>query len=106
MEPGNVLAEATPLQNWEVISAFLLPLAISAIIRRGWNDGQKAVAAFLIALLWTVVGLVVKGELTWEYVSIETIGVTALKIVALTIPFYYGFWKPTGVAPKIEAATG
>lgn len=102
--PG--LDSLATLKAWELVSSFLMPLALAAIIRQTWGDAQKAVAAFAACYLYALVALLWRGDIAFDGMSVGMWLETGTKIFALTIPIYYGWWKPTGVAPKIEAATG
>lgn len=95
------LDKATPIENWQVISALILPLIMAVIIQSSWSRGLQATATMVVALVWTFVYQI----LTDQSMVIPEIVVRGLELFALAIPFYYGLYKPTGIAPKIEAAT-
>jgi hypothetical protein len=100
---GDELAEAPTIQNWELALAFVNPLILAAVIRLGWSHGQKAVAAFAWCLFATAIGTWLRDG--YDVLSTDWLS-SALKVFVATIPFYYGLWKPTGVAPAIERRTG
>lgn len=91
------------LENWKIISAFLLPLAMGFIIQSNWGRGFQALATFAVSLVWTVIKYAIEGG--FAGVTAENVIPSAMTIFALTIPFYYGLWKPTGVPQAIEEAT-
>lgn len=89
------------IQYWELITAFLLPLVLSLVMQKNWTSATKAVVMFLFSALIVMGQLYIRDELNnWE----DPVSVV-LRVVAFTIAFYQGLWKPTGVAPKIEDAT-
>lgn len=92
------------LENWKIISAFLLPLAMAVIIQSNWGRGFQALATFLVALIITVVKYAIEGGFAGVGDGGGVI-VSAMTIFALAIPNYYGLWKPLGIAPAIEQAT-
>lgn len=100
---GDTLLQANPLENWEVISAFLLPLVMAVIIQSNWSRKLQSLATFGVALLWTVIVEALRGN--FGNVGADDIVTTTLKLFALSIPFYYGLWKPLQIAPGIEART-
>ena len=91
----------TALQKWEIITAFLLPLILSFVMQQGWSDALKSLAMFFVSMGVTLMQMYLRGELTNWTDPVSTV----LLVVAMTIAFYKGFWKPTGVAGKIESAT-
>ena len=89
------------LENWQVITGFLLPLLMAAIIQSSWSRGLKSLATMVASLIITGVARALQSEA----VVVPELVIQGLELFALTIPFYLGVWKPTEVAPKIEAAT-
>jgi hypothetical protein len=88
------------IENWQLILAFLAPIAISVISQFHWSTTLKSISAFVFCAVTTVVGLYLKGGVDWNNVPS-----TVIFVFALTIGSYYGFWKPTGIAPHVEKAT-
>lgn len=91
---GTALQQPTPLENWQIILAFAMPGIVEFFRKLDWTDRQKMAASFLITAIVTTVTLFLQGQLdlSVDYVT------TVLKIFALTIPAYYGMWKPLGLA--------
>lgn len=89
------------IQYWEVITAFVLPLIIATVTQKNWTSAAKSWTMFIVSAVVTIVQLFIRDELNdWTDPT-----AAVLKVTALTIAFYVGFWKQTGVAPKIEEAT-
>lgn len=91
----------TNSQKWAFIVGFFLPLAIAAIKRRGWPMWLQSCFAFGCVLLAAVGTAYWQSTLSWENWTSA-----ALSILVATIVSYMGVWKPTGVADKIDKATG
>lgn len=89
------------IQNWEIITSFALPLLIAMITQKNWSSVLKAWTMFGVSAVVTIVQLFIRDELNDWTDPVASI----LKIMALTIAFYVGFWKTTGIAPKVEDAT-
>lgn len=97
----NFADRPTPLENWQVLSALILPLVMAFIIQSHWSRGAQAVATMAVSLVWTFIA----KTLSDDTIVIPQMIVQALELFALTIPMYYGVWKPLQVTQKIEAAT-
>jgi hypothetical protein len=91
------------LENWKIISAFLLPLVMGVIIQSNWSRALQALSTFVVSVIWTVIKHGIEGG--FSGLGESDIIPTAMTIFALTIPFYYGLWQPTGIAKSIEHAT-
>jgi VIT1/CCC1 family predicted Fe2+/Mn2+ transporter len=88
------------LAMWSALVGTLLPLVVAFINRCNWPAGAKAIVAVLTSAIAGAVTAWLNGELAGRDVT------TAILIVATaTVTSYHGFWKPTGVAPKLEEAT-
>jgi len=96
-----VMDQSSPLQNWQVIEAFLLPLVMALIIQSHWPRSVQAILTFIGAFVATALTRYFMGE----YGPVQEAVIQGVELFAITIPIYYGLWKPTTVAPKIEAAT-
>ena len=94
-EPNN------SLQLWEIVTAFVLPLIIAFIQQPTWSPRLRSLVMFATSAVVVIGQLLFSGELdNWSDPA-----VSVLTVVVMTIAFYKGVWKPTGVAPSIEAAT-
>lgn len=100
MTPDNIIEDGGLAG---LIGAFL-PLIIALIVQSNWKTSAQAVAAFLICLGVAVLTSFLSQEVRlsdpdWSWV----IWFGAMYGSAMTT--YARFWKPTKVAPRIEAAT-
>lgn len=86
---------------WALIVGFFMPVIIAVLQQRHWPDGLRAVVTFvacIVAAVGTV--LIQHGGWSWhDWVA------TTLLILVTAIATYHGLFKPTGVAPSVEAST-
>lgn len=93
-------AELIPIAQWSALVGFLTPLLVAVVNRSYWKSHVKALVA--------IASCVVTGFLTaWFNGELNATGLsTAVLIVLLaSMATYSQFWKPSGIAPKIETAT-
>jgi hypothetical protein len=86
---------------FEAIVGVFLPLIIAFFSKQSWSASVKTFAAFAAVFVVSIGHTFFIGELTFT-----DAGATFLKIFFLTITTYYGFWKPSGIAPNIEKRVG
>jgi hypothetical protein len=88
------------LAMWSLIVGALTPPLVAVIQRPKWSGTART---FFMLLAATVDGVVV----AWLEGNLDFARFTNSALVAgvAIITAYYGIWKPTGVAPKIEKAT-
>lgn len=98
---AGTLDHSTPIQNWQVVSAFLLPLVMAVIIQSHWSKGLQAAATMAVSMLWTLVYQLLSDQ----SIVVPELVIRGLELFALTIPMYVGLWKNTGVPQAIEAKT-
>ena len=90
----------TNIQMWTLLVGFFMPPVIAVIQQAHWAVRLRALVTFAVCVVASLVTVWLTGEFNTKDVvaSILTVLVTALAT-------YRGLWKPTGVAPSIEAAT-
>jgi uncharacterized protein YfiM (DUF2279 family) len=94
------LAAQSPVALWLIAVGFFSPPVISVIQQSRWTERRQAVVAFVFYLLVAAVTAWLSGIFTASGL------IVALLVVFITgSTAYKSLWKPTGVAPKIEAAT-
>jgi L-lactate permease len=88
------------LDIWSMVVGFLLPPLIAVILRSHWRPEVKAAVT---------VGVCLIGGGVTAYLMGYFHGVTLVRAILLTLGaalfFYRVFWKPSQIAPGIEAAT-
>lgn len=88
------------LTMWSLVVGTLLPPLISVIQQPTWPDWVRAVATAAIALVVGGLTAYFTGDLEGK-----TLVSSFLVVLVAAITTYKGFWKPTSVSPRIEAAT-
>jgi hypothetical protein len=91
----------TDTASWALILGVLTPLVVAVVQQPRWGTRYRAVVAAVAAVIVGVVTVLANG--TWQDAS-GTLGIIALVLVASNTA-YKTLWKPTGVAPLIEAKT-
>lgn len=88
--------------GWVMFTATLVPLAVAIVTK--WNT-SSVIKSMLMAFLSVVTSSIVVWQ-TWpdgtELTEFAFAGLTAIVTSAAT---YYGVWKPTTIAPKLQDAT-
>lgn len=83
-----------------LISAFI-PLVLAMLNRYNWPKEAKALISFVITI---AIGF----GIAWlsDVHSFEGIAATCAAVYALSQAAYFGVYRPTGAAEKIEKSTG
>ena len=88
------------IEMWALVAGFLSPPVIALIQQTHWREQLRALLTFVWSLVLGAITLWINGGFTGHrYVEV------ALTILVTAIATYKGLWKPTSIAPKIEAAT-
>lgn len=88
------------LEMWALVVGFFLPPLLSVVLQAGWSAAMQSVVAFLACVVAGAGTAYFQGDLTGRR-WVEA----GLVILVTTIATYKGLWKPTRVAPLIEART-
>lgn len=85
---------------WAGLVGFFMPIAVSIVVQQRWTDAQKSAAAFCCCI-------VAAAGTAWFGGMFDAVDIARnfLIVFTLAVATYYGFWKPTGIAPRIESAT-
>lgn len=93
-------------QLWEIVLGILLPLLIATVTRQTWSPGRKTGTMLVAVFVTTVVGELIYGRLVPEAgASWRSWLASLFYVFVLTVTTYRHVWKPTGAAPRLEAAT-
>jgi hypothetical protein len=95
--------QITDLQFYSAIVGLLLPLGSAVIIQRHWASQIKAIAQAAISLVAAVVITYTEGNLDGDH--LRQLFMSFVIVFVPSIAAYYGFFKPTNIAPKIEGST-
>jgi hypothetical protein len=91
------------LAQWSLIVGFLMPTVVAVVQRDHWPNWARSLVMFASSLIAGAGTAVLQNH--DAFTAKNWLNATLLVGVA-AIASYHGFWKPTGVAPAIERATG
>ena len=89
------------IETYQVVIGFFLPVLLSTILRPEWHKDLKYWISFGVVFIVALGDLFFSGN----FVLTDIPG-TILAALALTIGPYLIFWKPSGLAEKIEKNIG
>lgn len=95
------LDKPTPIENWQVLAGIGLPLVLSVIMQSNWSRPTQSAVSVGASLLVSLVAVLLQDE----SIIIPDIIIRGLEVFAFTIVSYYGVYKPTKIAPTLEAKT-
>jgi hypothetical protein len=98
MDPVNNLAQ------WDLIVGFFLPLVTAVVIRQAWSPTYKAVANFVLSIVAAAGVVYFQGNLATG--NLNALVSSVLIVLVASIATYHGLFRPTRIAPAIEAKTG
>lgn len=88
--------------GWVLVSGSLVPLLVAIVTK--WNS-----SSVLKAVVMAVVNILASSVLVWKTwpdgTQFSEFAFAALTAIIASAGTYYGFWKPTLIAPKIAVAT-
>lgn len=90
----------TDLAMWNLLLGFLLPLVVAIVQQPKFSDPARALVTFVACVFAGAGTAYFEGSFTGRGI-VSSILLTL--VVALTT--HRNFWKPSGVTPRIEAAT-
>jgi hypothetical protein len=97
----NTITDAlSTADRWTILVAFLLPNAIALINQTHWAPALKAVVSFACCIVTAIVDVIVQGNFNGK----DMAG-TLILVAFVAYTSYRLFWKPSTIAPQIEAAT-
>ena len=85
--------------NWFDMVSLLLPAAISIIVKPEWSNGAKYLVAFGVSFVAALGQVLFEGCVP----CMENAPMILGKTFVLVMGGYAAFWRPTGLAQKIEA---
>lgn len=94
------LATASNAELWQYGIGIVSPLVLSLILQSNWDSRLQSIVTVIYCIIVGTGTLLFGGQLTG--LSVATAG---LRIFFMAIVTYYGFWKPTGIAPALKVAT-
>ena len=97
----NAVIPDTNVGRWSFLIGTFLPLAIAAVNRQRWTSQAKGLMTFVISTAAAAGTSYLAGEFSGE----DLVTSFLIILVSATVT-YTTFWKPSGIAPAVEAATG
>lgn len=88
------------LEMWSLVIGFGLPPVLAIVMQSKWPEQFQAIVAFVACAVAGAGVAYFQGDLTGRR-WVES----GLVVLVTTIATYKGFWKPTKVAPAVEART-
>lgn len=103
MPPGadSVTDLLTTLDRWSMLVGVFLPLIIAAVNRTMWPGAVKLVVSALLCVFASFVTVYLVGQ--WN--GRDVVG-SLILVATFSYASYHWAWKPSGVAPAVERATG
>lgn len=92
--------DAVPLQDWQYLVGFFLPLLIAWLMKNGWSLATQSAVMFGVVTVVSLVTMYLQGQL--NDLRADTIVAKILGLMVITVVSYKGVWKPLGVAPAIQ----
>jgi hypothetical protein len=90
----------TNLQMWSLIVGFVMPPVQAILQQQHWPNRIRALLNFVLCAVVALGITYFKGGIDFHnWIS------SALVVLVTAIASYHGLWKPTDVAPAIEAKT-
>jgi Co/Zn/Cd efflux system component len=86
---------------WAGIVGFFLPQVIAVVQQPGWSNALRSIITFMASIV-AAIGTVLIQNNGWSWHDWVS---STLLILVTAIATYHGLWKPTKIAPKIEAKT-
>lgn len=91
----------TQLTQVAALVGVVLPLIIAVIQKQHWRNAIRVAVAVFVCFVAAVITSYTKGTL-----NLHDLATSLFIIFTLTKTTYLGVWKPSGIAPAIESATG
>ena len=91
------------LVMWAGIVGFFMPVLLAVVQQPGWSTALRSVVMFVASIL-AALGTVYLTSGSDAFTA-ENMVTSFLTIMVTAIATYKGFYKETGIAPKIEIAT-
>ena len=91
----------TTLDRWSMLVGTFLPVLIAVVNRQLWPGWAKLLVSAVMCVLASAVTVYLQGQ--WN--AHDLVG-SLILVASFAYASYHWAWKPSGVAPAIERATG
>lgn len=89
------------LEVLNLLVGFFIPILVAILTKEVTNP---AVKAWSLAFASAVTGIAVAAQAAGGLVAADAV-ISSLTTMVVAVASYYGLWKPTGIAPKVQHAT-
>ena len=85
-----------------LVTGTLIPIATAVITKAHASNAVKGSVSAILAAVTAIATVLTQyaGVISWETAAV--VGIGALAVQGAT---WFGFWKPTGIGPKVAANT-
>ena len=88
--------------SWlQLLVAVVLPIVVAVVTKEVRSSGLKAVALAALATVSAVLTAVIDNSGVLTEATLQA----GVEYFLIAVASYYGFWKPTGVAPVVAERT-
>jgi len=87
--------------NWFDMVSLVIPALVSIIVRPGWSNGAKWLTALGVSCVAAFLQVVLMESC--QVTCLSDLGAALTKTFLLVMGSYAAFWRPTGIATKIES---
>ena len=89
------------IQLLTVLTGVIVPLLVGLVTKSSASSGLKAFVNLILTAIGTALAQVIPATFEWKSFFISW-----LIAFAVSAGTYYGFYKPTGIAPAVNQSTG
>jgi uncharacterized membrane protein len=96
----TVTDNLTTQDMWTILVGFLLPIVVALVNQTHWSKPLRAIVSFAICIVVAICDVLIQGN--WNGHDLTR---TLVLVAFVAYTSYTLFWKPSAIAPTIEAAT-
>lgn len=97
---NTVTNNLTTQDMWTILVGFLMPILVALVNQTHWSKPLRAVVSFAICIVVAIADVLIQGS--WNGHDLTR---TLVLIAFVAYTSYQLFWRPSNIAPAIEAAT-
>jgi hypothetical protein len=97
---NTVTNNLTTQDMWTILVGFLMPLLVALVNQSHWSKPLRAIVSFAICIVVAIADVLIQGN--WNGHALTR---TLVLVAFVAYTSYQLFWKPSAIAPAIEAAT-
>lgn len=97
---NTVTNNLTTQDMWTILVGFLMPILVALVNQTHWSKPLRAIVSFAICIVVAIADVLIQGN--WNGHDLTR---TLVLVAFVAYTSYTLFWKPSAIAPSIEAAT-